>query len=179
MPDDYETLVDANEDVRSSDFRVPASDLRGHSTPVYFRAPGAFLYQIEIILQSKKFPFKTKGELLRHALLRELKYLATLAPVRSVLAEAEAVMDVLIEEENQEMFQGVFDKLATRIGVFLGSGEKGEAVRLVRLIQNRLVNMEEGYWKNKYMAEMEEQYGYLLDGATKANLAGEGEDEEE
>lgn len=177
MPDDnYEDLIDANEDINSSDFRIPASDLRGHSTPQYFRMPGGLMYQVAIILESKKFPYKMKGELFRHAILRHLKWLATLKPVRSVLAEAEAIMDILREEENAEMFKGVFDKLGSRIAVFLGSGEKGEALRLVRLIQNRLINMEDGYWKTRYMNELEEEYGFLLENATKANL---GVDEEE
>jgi len=167
------------EEMNSAEFRVGASDLKGHSVPVYFRAPGAFMYQISIILQSGKFPYQAKGEILRHALLRHLKWLGGLAPVKSVIAEAEAVLEILREEENAEMFAGIFEKIASRIAVYLGNGETGEAVRLVRIIQNRLMEMEAGYWKNKYVTELEQRWGYLLKGAKKASLADGMDDEED
>ena len=71
-------------------FTVPASDSKGHqSDKIWFKCPPALAQQVGIIIESKKFPYQTASGLHRHALLLHLRWLETLAPVPSVLSQAE------------------------------------------------------------------------------------------
>jgi hypothetical protein len=127
-------------------------------------------YQVTLIQESNKFPFRTKGEILRYCVLSGLKKLENMAPIKSVLSEIDIINDILRAEEFAEIFSGVFERLASRIASFMGQGETGEAVRLIRNIQDRIEEMEEGYWKDKYSKEIEQRWGYLVKETKKAKL---------
>lgn len=155
-----------------STFRIPASDTHGHSERLWFRAQPGHAQAISAIIQGKRFPYRTKGDLCRHALARHLKYLQSLAdlPIKSTLQQTDAIIELLIDEEKTQEFMGVFDKLGERVASHLGNGGEGEARRLITNVQRIVDDMPDGYWRTKYEHELTQRYGHLLNAAPRAKL---------
>jgi hypothetical protein len=161
-------------------FRIPASDSQGHNSKLYFRCQPGHAQQLEMVVQSKKFPFRNIGEIIRHAIVRELVYLEGLEPMKSITGQVDAIIEVMRDEEFAGEFAKLFDRLGQRIASHLGSGSDGEARRLVLIVQEKLGDMPEGYWKDRYQQEVEVRYGHLVTNAPKCRLyvapvAGEGD----
>jgi len=75
-------------------FQVPASDTKGHNTKLWFRLQPGHAQMIDRVVSSRKFPYRSQGDLLRHAILRHMHFLDALAPVPSVLAQVDAIIEV-------------------------------------------------------------------------------------
>ena len=156
--------------VNPKEFRVPATDTKGHNVRVWFRAQPGHAHQMETIVQSKKFPYRTKGDLLRHALLRHLRWLESQEALPSVTAAVDSILDIMRDEEFASEFQLVWAKLSERIAMHLGNGSAGEARRLLLEVKRHIVAMPDCYWRDAYLKELETRYGYLLKDAPKASL---------
>jgi len=63
------------EDLKPESFRVGGSDAKGHNVRMFFRTQPGHGHQCDSIIQSKIFPYRRKGDLLRHALHRHLQWL--------------------------------------------------------------------------------------------------------
>ena len=153
-------------------FRVPASDAKGHATRLWFRCQPGHAHQLEMIIQTRRFPYRTKGDLLRHALVRHFHYLEAIAPIPSVTAEVDAILEILRDEEFSSDFIFMFDKLGSQISKHIGEGSVGEARRLLLAVQNRIEGMPDCYWKDKYKSELSTRYGHLISSAPTASLRG-------
>ena len=152
------------------EFRITASDTNGHSARHWFRTIPQMARQIEQVIAGKKFPYRTKGDLLRHALHRHISWLATQDKVLSVSGQVDAIVELMRDEEMAADFTTVFDKLSERISGHLSSGANGEATRLVRMVQDHIKSMPDGYWRDRYQRQMKERYGHLIDQQGKASL---------
>ena len=159
---------DQDQELNPFEFRVAASDTKGHSARNWFRCVPALARVVDQFVQSKKFPYRTKGDLLRHALSRHIKWLETLAPVKSVTIEVDALLDIMRDEEFASDFSSVFDKLGERVSSHMSGGSAGEARRLLLVTLKHIDNMPEGHWKKKYQMEGESKYGHILKRAPKA-----------
>jgi hypothetical protein len=152
------------------EFRIAASDTKGHSSRNWFRCVPAMGRIVDQIVQSKVFPYRTKGDLLRHGLSRHIRWLESIAPVRSVTAEVDTMLEILRDEEFYSDFVNVFDKLGERVNSHMSGGSVGEARRLLLNIIRNIDNMPEGYWRDRYKLEVENKYGHILKAAPKARL---------
>jgi len=152
------------------EFIVPASDNQGHSARHWFRSNPQMSRQVEQMVSGKKFPYRTKGDLLRHALARHLRWLTTQGGVTSITTQVDLMIDIMRDEEMNSDFLTVFDKLSSRISVHVSSGAEGEAIRLVRLIQQHISGMPEGYWRSRYEDEVRLKFGHLITNGHKAKL---------
>lgn len=163
----------------TSIFLIPASDAQGHNSRVYCRVMPQVAQQMEYVMQSKSFPYRSKGDILRHALHRHLAYLSHLEPgVKSVLGQVDAICEVLREEEMSGEFRALFDKMGAQIQNFMGQGAEGEARRLILNVLRLVGEMPDGYWRDKYMSEIKSRWGHVVEKAPKVNLLGGGEGEE-
>ena len=153
-----------------SEFRVPASDTKGHSARHWFRCIPIMARQVDQIVQAKKFPYRTKGDLLRHALHRHMKWLSTLEPMVTVSGQVDAVLEIMRDEEMNDDFSLVFEKMKERVSQHLASGANREAVRLVMTIQGCINEMPGGFWKDKYKKQLKNQFGDMLEGTDKCKL---------
>ena len=152
-------------------FRVPATDGKGHAVRLFCRAQPGHANQVAIILQSRKFPYRTKGDIMRHALVRHLRWLETLEPIRSVTAEVDAIMEIMKEEEFNHDFQVTFEKLQSVVANHISNNAQNEAIRLVLQVRLHLEAMPEGYWRTKYLTEIDQRYGHIIQRAHKPSLS--------
>jgi hypothetical protein len=126
---------------------------------------------VEKVVARKKFPYRTKGDLLRHALHRHLNWLTTQGAVSSISGQVDVILELIRDEELNSDFLMVFDKLSERISGHLSSGSKGEAIRLIRVVQNHIKSMPEGYWRRRYEEQLEVKFGHLVAGQERASLS--------
>lgn len=147
------------------EFHVPASDMKGHSVQQYFRVQPGHSIQIDNTVRSRKFPYRNKGDFLRHAIMRHLKWLSSLDTVNSVTTQVDAIIEVLRDDKFQVEFNDLFIRLGDRIAYHLGSGDGGmvEARRILEVVEGHLDSMPDGYWKGKHMEELRVRFGHLLE----------------
>lgn len=157
---------------RADDFIIPASDTNGHNARQYFRAQPGHAQQVSIFVGSKRFPYRTKGDLLRHAMVRHLKWLAELeGTVPSVMSQVDAIMEVARHEEFQIEFRQVFNKVGEVINSLMASGDENEARRFLLRIGRNIKDMPpEDHRKKKYEDELDRRFGHIIKSAPKANL---------
>ena len=159
-------LLEKEEGVAPEEFHVPASDMKGHSVQQYFRVQPGHSIQIDNTVRSRKFPYRNKGDFLRHAIMRHLKWLAGMDSVNSVTTQVDAIIEVLRDDAFQVEFADLFIRLGDRIAYHLGSGDGGivEARRLLEVVGGHLDSMPDGYWKKKHLEELKARFGHLLVG---------------
>ncbi len=160
----------------NEEYHIPASDTKGHSARQHFRCIPAMSRMVEQVVQAKKFPYRTKGDLLRHALHRHMNWLNKQEPMPSIGGQVAAILEIMRDEEMNNDFSLVFAKLDDRINHHLQAGDKNEAVRLILIIKGHIGSMPDGFWKRKYEGKLEDKYGKLVGKANKAKI-NEWEDE--
>lgn len=153
-----------------SEFIIPASDTKGHSARHWFRCIPAMARQVEQIIQSKKFPYRTKGDLLRHALHRHMGWLVSIESMITVSGQVDAMLEIMRDEEMSNDFALVFEKMGERIAQHMSANSQREAARLVLTIQACVREMPEGFWKSRYKEQIKERYGSLIKGTDKCKL---------
>lgn len=157
------------------EFVVPAQDDRGHSTRETIRISNELERDIDVIVQSRKFPYKTRGDLLRHAVVRHLEWLHVLEPgfPKHLLTAHLSQMDLLREEEMRVTSQAVFKRLHDQVEAYLASGEPGEARRIAATIKARLAGVADSAWRRRFEARFLRQYAALLNGDPVIMAGGE------
>jgi len=165
-------LVSENRD----SYVLTATDTKGHSERFYFRAIPAMASEVQSIIQSKVFPFRTRGDVLRWCFHYGMRYLMDIAQeasplVKSVRGQVNAVLEIMRDEEFNSDFTLVFDKLRERIDHHRRDREDEEAVRLLLVVKNMISDMPEGFWRKKYMDELEKSYGKFIKDARKCKIS--------
>ena len=145
-----------------NEFRVPASDTKGHNLRFQMRYQPGMAQQLENIVGSHRWPYKTQADVVRHAVLRHLHWLEQQFPVKSVTAQVEAISAVMREEEFQQEFENVFNKLQAQVNTMIGGGRKSQATALVTRVWLMLQDMPDGDWKKDYVGEMQGRFGSMV-----------------
>lgn len=155
---------DTDDDIIQSpdEFRIPASDAQGHSSRVWTRIQPGHDRQLDVVANCGWFPYRTKGDVVRHAVKRHLDWLETLAAIPSVMKQVDAILAIMREEEANEDFRLVFDSLGVRVAKFLTEGKIDRARSLVSQVASHIDDMPEGYWRDQYKEELKSRFGYML-----------------
>ena len=144
-----------------ADFIIVAQDAKGHSERVGFRISPADDRALDTILASKKFPFRTKGDIMRWGVHVAIRRLERMEDVPSVTQQVDATMLILRDEMFNHEFMATFEALGRVIQQHLAGGANGEARRLVTLVKDKIQKMPDGHWRDKYLSTLEERYGHI------------------
>jgi hypothetical protein len=145
-----------------ADFIVPAKDTRGESARVWCRIQPGHDRALDVLLNSRRFPFRTKGDIVRWAVARAIRSLEQMEDVPSVTREVDTILDIVRQEQWYQEYDTVFTDMGTVVSRYLAEGDRGEATRMVAKIKARIDAMEDGHWRSKYMATLVQKYGHLL-----------------
>ena len=127
---------------------------------------------VSAIVEKRIFPYRTKGDLMRHALHRHLHWLESLGSgVPSITAQVDALMSILVDDERASVYRASFDKLGDRIAYYVGVGEVNQGRRLLLEVLSKIEGMPESYWKSRYIQEVKDNHGGLLDKKLAASLS--------
>lgn len=149
--------------VNERDYIIPAQDAKGHHIRLYCRAQPAVGRLVADVHASRKYPFRTVGDLVRWCVVVGVKRLATGGGINSVMAHADAMIEIARDEEFQMQFLEAFTAVQRVIDHFIVANSPGEARRIVSLQRMRIEQMPEGYWKERYRTELLARWSNLLD----------------
>lgn len=145
------------------DYIVPAQDAKGHHVRLYCRAMPAIGRLVADVHASRKYPFRTMGDLIRWSIVTGSKRLASGAQIPSVINHVDAMIAVLQDEEFQLQFMEFFKILERVTGHYIKDKAAGEARRVVAAARAQIESMPDGYWKDRYRGELLNDYSSLLD----------------
>lgn len=147
------------------DYLIPAQDAKGHHIRLYCRAPPTIGRIVADVHASRKYPFRTMGDLVRWCIVHGAKRLAAGAGVPSVIAISDAMTAMLVDEEFQLAFLDFFQHLHRVIDNFIAAGSPGEARRVAAKCRAQIESMPDtqAYWKQRYRDELLKRYATLLD----------------
>jgi len=180
MSDDKERpqpkVVEKNE-VDPSSFRVQARDTKGHTQRMWFNCQPAHAAELDAIHQSKAYPYRTKGDIIRHALVRHFRWLYAIGgPIPSVTGVVDTVLTILRDDEFFADYNQVMDTLMARVNMHRGNGDIDEARRLLLECVNHIQRMPNTFWKKKYLDRIHRDHGELLKSAPRGNITSFKED---
>jgi hypothetical protein len=141
---------------------IPAQDGKGHHIRLYCRAMPAVGRMVADLHASRKYPFRTMGDLVRWCIVDGTKRLMAGAGVQSVTAQADAMIAVLQDEEFQIHFMEFFNYLKRVTDHYSEAGAPGEARRVVALARAQIQGMPAGFWQQRYQGELLKRYDKLL-----------------
>lgn len=164
-------------DCKYSEFLIPSGDAQGHSVGLSFRLPKDWVDQINTILLSRKFPYKSLGYFMRHALKRHFDFLSRLEQIpKSTIAQIRAMIDLMEEDAKQQGFELALDKLSERVAYYTAKGENNRAAGFVLSFLSKTEEIQEDYWRDYIQTAIKQRFGKLLESIPDVNLL-EGEDE--
>jgi hypothetical protein len=158
------------------EFLVPAQDSKGHSCRELVRMPPGMERDMEILLESKRFPYRSKSDLLRHAVLRHLKWLSTLEPDFPVhyLVALQMMQTVATDDLYRAEMARTFHELDTRIQSLLNSGEQVEAMRMISRAKGHMESQADTPAKDRLKKAFQDRYGHFLRAGERSPGAGSG-----
>jgi len=146
--------------IRLEEFYNSASDNKGHNTRLQTLAPPGVKRDIELILSSKKFPYESAADLIRHAVVEHLRRLHEVEPLiqRGVLTALEMMQELAKDEQFDIQVQDTFDQFRQLITNLIERADHAGVTRTVALARTFLINQRESRWKDKMLADFNTQY---------------------
>lgn len=147
-------------DFSSEEWVCPATDSKGHSQRETVRVPPVMHRAIEVLIASKQFPYKTPGDLIRHAVYRHLFFChrrAAQVP-RHLLSVCEAVITQMRDEQQLMTMRSTIEQIVKTIAQHASDGN----VVMVRTIIAQVYSMLEqidknSAWKKRFKLEFAEK----------------------
>ena len=149
-------------DYDADDFIIPSSDEKGHSVRLGFRAPPGYSRRIDVCIASKKFPYKTSSDLLRHALDRQLKWLAKQGDLDLEMTRLDLVNDLIRRERELLDFADSFRRLGDTVTELERRGAGKEAKALLMNVLKQLSEMAPNSLTTWYKDEITKRFGHLI-----------------
>jgi len=161
-------------------FIVPVSDEKGHSVHLPCRCQPEWARQIDIVVASKRFPYVSRGDFLRHAVMRHFNYLEELAGQgaipRSTISQINIAVQLLQDDARCQAFEGLAKLLEDRVNYHLSQGSAGEARRHVLMALSCVDGMADGYWRDRWGEVIRGKYEKLLESGRVAKLGRNGDE---
>ena len=151
------------------EFIVPSGDDRGHSIREYIRCPPGWERDMEIIIECRKFPYQTKSDLIRHAILRHLAWLHRIAEdmPKSYFSSLMVQRRVMQEHKFQADTEQTFKALGDMIELYVSRSDFKQARKMVSSCLDSLRSVAECGWKTRFQSRFTNQYGYLIDSSVE------------
>jgi hypothetical protein len=146
---------------KPEDFICAPSDSRGVSYRLTFRVMPDIEKSIDQIVASNRFPFQTRGDVLRWCAREGLRALGKMEPVTSVTKRIDLVSSVLAEENAHAEFMHIFTALEESINKYLADQAPLQATRVVAMAKHNFEQMPEGHWRDRYLEELKKKFAHL------------------
>lgn len=170
-------LMFENKKYKEEDFVLPAQDTKGHSERIFYRVQPGMMRDLKHILNGKKFPFRTLGDIGRLGTKLVVDMLKTMEPIPSVSQQVDTIIRIVRDEQFHLEFVSTFEQVGQALNRYIGAGEEGQARRVLVMIRDEIKKMPKGYWRTKYWKALNEKYGHLMKNAGTG--LGEGQEDEE
>jgi hypothetical protein len=145
-----------------SHFVVPGQDHKGHSVRLWCRIQPTCDHEIEAIVQSHNWPFKTKGDFARWAIWEGVKRIEKMAPVPgSMIVVAEAILESCKASAHWLAFKSSVDSTEQTVRSLIDSGNEEEALKLLSNLRTQVMKLEEASWREQWLNEWNKRFGHI------------------
>lgn len=130
---------------------TPGTNEKGQSVRVNNRMAPEMERAVEVLVASGRFPYKTTGDLVRHAVYRHLFFLHRLEPDadRHILVVVDGILQMLRDDEVRQRVIDMFSQTEARIKYHQAQGNYDEAVRIAINEKARLEASQPGHTRDK------------------------------
>jgi hypothetical protein len=143
-------------------FIVAPSDTRGVSYRLTFRVAPDLEKAVDQVLACNRFPFTTRGDVLRFCIREGLRVLEGLEPITSVTKRLDMLSTILGEENSHAEFLNIFQHLAVTVEKYLADQAEDQAKRILAIAKHQFEAMPEGHWRERYLKELGSRFGTLM-----------------
>ncbi len=154
-----------------AEFITPSSDSKGHSVAFHFRAAGSTDRGIKQVVASRRFPYITTSDLIRHAIMRHLDWLtqiADLPQVRSTIAMMKLEHDHIRREIEEQAMEEHFKLVQQNIqNLTTKAGGMNEARRAVSRALSIVRQMPEGFYRDRHLVRLESEFSHIMEDKPK------------
>lgn len=141
-----------------ADFIIPAQDAKGHSERVYASIQPGDSRALDVIKDSRRFPFRTKGDIIRWSIREGIRKLEHMEDVPSVSAQVDMIAALMREEQFHSEFEHTFEQMGQVINRHMANAAYGEVRRVIAQVRMMIDRMPEGYWKDRYLGRLDDQF---------------------
>lgn len=169
----------SDEDLRhtAEEFLCPGQDDKGVSHRLHFRVTPITERALEVLRDSKRFPYKTVSDIVRHAVMRHIAWLHLIEPTvpKHFLAGLTAVNEVVRDSEIMAAVSETFRKLDATIELHIAAGDEPEAIRVLSMARSQIVKVPDCRWKRNFLNQFSTKYAKLLSVPTGTGTSADGE----
>jgi hypothetical protein len=140
---------------------TPSSNAKGEGTRISVRVPPELYRLMDIFFSSKRWPYQTFSDLVRHALFNHVEWLDSQDSEEHGVQYLVAMANALVDEEMRTSFRRMLSKLHLIIQEHEEAGEIDDASRVVNQILGVIRGMPDGSMKARYERDVRESYGHL------------------
>jgi hypothetical protein len=161
-------------------YLIPARDHQGGTTREWFNVTPQVDHELNVVLASKLWPFRLKGDVIRFFVADGLRRLQKLEPVPgSMMAAAETIIETCRAQEIFLKFKSSIDQVEHTVSALAQSGNEAEVIKLLSKVRKQAGEMTEPLWRKQYMEEFDKRFGHIVQrGMAKAVRLNQAEKEE-
>lgn len=151
-----------------SHYNVPGQDHKGHSVRIWCRVQPSIDHEIEAIVQSRNWPFRTRGDFARWAIWEGVKRLEKMTPVPgSMIVVAETILEQCKVSSQWLKFKNSIDATESTVRALLDGGNETEALKLLSGLRTQVLKLEEASWREQWIGEFDKRFGHLWERAKR------------
>lgn len=151
-------------------FIVPGRDEHGAHQTVSFNAPPLLVHQIDVIVRSQLFPYINRESFIRHAAVRQMRWLQSIRPEslsQHIAPEMESILERCFQSQMRKKVQAAFEALRETILQAEHDGEWPEVLRLCYYVRERLSSVAPGsVWQQRAWRKFMGEFGGYMQEAT-------------
>lgn len=162
-------------DFSHEEWVVPATDAKGHSVRESVRIPPVMHRAIEVLVASKRFPYKTVGDFVRHAIYRNLFFCHRRADdvPRHLLSVAESVIVQMRDEHQMMTMRAAIEATVKTLSQHATDGNVAMVRQIIGQIHSMLSQIDKNSaWKKQFLRQFAQQcsgyYQVLRDAVDEA-----------
>lgn len=150
-------------DVEHEVWIYPPHNSEGISYTYQFRGVPQLEHWMDEVVYSRRFPYRNKRDIMRHALHRHMVWLQSHpgCPHAPSTVQIE-MMRVLESEDYEQMFAHMMRKMEKLVSKALSEGNPTAAERLAKRLWLTISQIEAGPWREHYLKEVKAKYGKFL-----------------
>ncbi len=139
---------------------------KGDMESVTFKIHEGYVAEMDKWWKSKKFPYKSMSDIVRHAVVRHVRYFlpALEGEVEGTLIHELTSMDETTARwKFQNMFVRHIESIAEQVNATLAMPDgRMEVERMLRVYQRRLESIKPSYFKRVYEKQFNDRFGVYL-----------------
>jgi hypothetical protein len=146
-----------------SEFLFPSYDVDGCSARICARVPASLNYAIEMVVESRKFPFEIKDDAVLWCLNKGVETLQSMDACVSVMPLLKMLVNLFRAESDLKAFENFFIELdRTVLDLTKSDYQRRSARRLVKAVQEGVLCIRSGNDRSWFLRELRKRWGHLL-----------------